>query len=98
MKRIKTIAFDVQGTLVNTLDKEDSLAMQLLLKRLKKADYKIIVWTSDTAKHAQKIIKDIHLEDYVDEYWSKLDKNKPVPDLAFDDVSYFLPNSLCIIC
>lgn len=67
----KIIAFDINGTLTGTDNPEDAIAAQQILKRLKRAGHKIIVWTGNTKEDAQRIVKELKLEDYVDECRSK---------------------------
>lgn len=80
----KIIAFDIQGVLIGTNDPNDGLAMQYLLKRLKRSGHKIIVWTSDSQEYAKSKVKELNLEVYVDECRTKFDEGER-PDIAFDD-------------
>lgn len=80
----KVIAFDVYGTLLETETEEDSLAMQLLIKRLKKRGHYIIVWTANGEYEAVEAVKMLGLVDHVDECRSKL-ADGVIPDISFDD-------------
>jgi FMN phosphatase YigB (HAD superfamily) len=79
-----TIAFDLQGTLINTETNEDQLAMIYLIKRLKKAGHIIMVWTGGYEKDIEKALEELNLTEYVDHVCTK---RKPTvrPDIAFDD-------------
>lgn len=80
----KIIAFDIQGVLIDTDEPEDALAMQTLLRRLKRSGHTIIVWTSDTKEYATEIVTQLNLIEYVDSCRSKFDGGIK-PDIAFDD-------------
>jgi phosphoglycolate phosphatase-like HAD superfamily hydrolase len=82
--KYKKIAFDLNGTLIGTRDPDDAIALQLLLKRLKKAGHTIIVWSGYGVEEAKKTIKELELEKYVDEYKTK-GEGEDMPDIAFDD-------------
>lgn len=79
-----TIAFDLRGTLISAKTVEDTIAMQLLLKRLKKAGHRIIVWSGDHESEVEEVIRNLHLNSYVDAYYNKLTA-KEKPDVVFDD-------------
>lgn len=85
VKQQLRIAFDLSGTLVGTTDAQDALAMQLLLKRLKKAGHTIVVWSGYDIEEVKSKIKELELDPYVDEYACKTDQIER-PDIAFDDV------------
>ncbi|BCX14221.1 MAG: hypothetical protein KatS3mg085_753 [Candidatus Dojkabacteria bacterium] len=89
------IAFDINGTLVGTSDPDDSLAMQLLIKRLKKAGHTIILRTGDTVEYSMQKAKELGLDQYIDEYATKLDIEER-PDVAFDDVWGMLATGVTI--
>lgn len=79
-----TFRFDVQGTLVGTKLEEDTLAMKLLLKRLKRAGHEIIVWSGNDLQATKDTINRIGLSDFVDKYEEKLNP-EGVADVLFDD-------------
>lgn len=95
IKQKLRIAFDVNGTLIGTTDSQDALAIQLLLKRLKKAGHQIIVWSGNGAEYANEKVTNLGLQDYVDEFASKLDDIER-PDIAFDDVWGVLASGVTI--
>lgn len=94
----KTIAFDIHGILADTDDPNDALAMQYLLKRLKRSGHTIIVWTSDSKEYAYKRVKELNLLPFVDEFRTKFDDGKK-PDISFDDnpVTYHLAKQSVIL-
>ncbi len=79
-----TIAFDMLGTLVATNTSEDQQAMIFLIKRLKKAGHKIIVWTGGFKQDAERAVFELGLKDFVDECIEKVEATE-IPDIAFDD-------------
>ncbi len=89
------IAFDVNGTIIGTNDPDDALAIHLLIKRLKRAGHTIILWTGDTIEYAMQKAKDLGLDQYIDEYATKLDIAEK-PDIAFDDVWGLLATGVTI--
>ena len=84
MENILVIAFDLQGTLIDTKTEEDQLAMVYLIRRLKNAGHTIMVWTGGDVKKIDTAVRHLNLEDYVDYKCSKMN---PIvkPDIAFDD-------------
>lgn len=87
--KLKSIAFDIRGTLVNTRDPDHALAMRLLLKRLKDRGHTIIIWTGQDTEFAKAEIKKLSLENYIDQYRVKGERDKDgklfQPDIVFDD-------------
>lgn len=85
---LKTIAFDVHGTLYDHMGKPRTQVIEFL-KVLKKAGHTIIVWSTETRAEVWMVITDLDLEEYVDMHGSKLDVGKSwlpdMPDIAFDD-------------
>lgn len=80
----KKIAFDVEGTLVDEQVPDEALAMQALLRRLKRVGHYIIVWSSCSKEEVQQVVRKLNLERYVDECCSKMDACV-IPDVCFDD-------------
>ena len=84
MKNTLVIAFDLQGTLIDTQTEEDQLALVYLIRRLKNAGHTIMVWTGGDVKNIDTALRELDLEDFVDYRCSK--RKPPVkPDIAFDD-------------
>jgi len=74
----RTAFFDVDGTLLDHKDIPNESVVQQLIER-KKAGYAIIVWSAGGPDWAERAVKLLHLEVYVDYI---LDK----PTVCFDDI------------
>jgi phosphoglycolate phosphatase-like HAD superfamily hydrolase len=84
MRNSLVIAFDLQGTLIDTETEEDQLALIYLIKRFKKAGHTIMVWTGGNVEDIDTALKELGLKDFIDYRCSK--RKPPIrPDIAFDD-------------
>ena len=88
-----TIAFDVDGTLRNNKDdakvkqpiaNEDIRTLLRILRKFKNT--KIIVWSGSGELYARQIAKELHITQWVHDYWSKQDLGVVQPDIAIDDM------------
>lgn len=92
MRKI-TVAFDVDGTLRNNLDdvkvkkpiaNEDIRTLLRIMRKMKNT--KIVVWSGSGELYARQIANELHIAQWVHEYWDKTDQTNPTPDLAIDDI------------
>lgn len=92
MRKI-TICFDVDGTLRNNSDdakikkpvaNEDIRTLVRILRKFKNT--KIIVWSGSGELYARQIANELHISQWVHDYWDKADQTNPTPDIAIDDI------------
>lgn len=91
MQKVK-IAFDIDGTLRDNTDntRDDVVAnedIRTLLRILDKfKNTEIIVWSGSGELYARQVAAEIHVDQWVDRYASKLDHEAIQPDIAIDDI------------
>lgn len=84
---MKTIAFDVDGTLIRSDESPrwDIIAMLKTLQ-LSGGGNRIIVWSGGGKDYADLWVRRLFLKEYVDEIRSKpMGEDYKKPDIAFDD-------------
>jgi len=84
-----TIAFDVDGTLVNNEVKEikaNEEIRSLLISLSKFKNTEIIVWSGSGELWARQVVNQLGLGPYVDSCASKMDHENIKPDIAVDDI------------
>jgi phosphoglycolate phosphatase-like HAD superfamily hydrolase len=79
-----TVAFDCDGTLIG-YDGSPRREVIALLKAFKGLEFRIRVWSGGGRDYARMIVKQLQLEEYVDEVTSKIGASKPL--IAVDDMS-----------
>lgn len=87
--KVLNIAFDVDGTLVKMMDsKRDEPRWEIIviLKTLHKLGHRIIVWSGGGRDYAEYWVRQLFLEEFVDEVRAKpVGSRKDVCDICFDD-------------
>jgi len=79
-----SVAFDVDGTLVDYHDKP-RMDVLSLLTNFKRLGFKVIVWSGGGYDYAKTWVYKLGIAAFVDEIYDKHDLGRPVPDMCFDD-------------
>jgi len=98
-----TIAFDIDGTILNNqgippdsphhlrprvgVNLEVIILIQILSKKMKNT--KVIVWSGGGKEYAERILREYGLEKYVHAVYDKADYPGEEVDIAFDDIQSF---------
>lgn len=92
-----TIAFDIDGTLIDFNDKPRKEIIWLLMS-LSRDGHEIILWSGGGIQYAEMWMRRLKLEKYVDHVVPKLkDRLSPQADIAFDDEEVDLAKiNICI--
>lgn len=90
MRKI-TIAFDVDGTLLNNTEESfifvaNERIRTLLITLSSFKNTKIIVWSGSGELWARQAGHALNLDKYVDKYASKTEHERVKPDIAIDDI------------
>ena len=85
MKKI-TIAFDVDGTLIDENDNVNERIRSILVGLASFKNVKIVVWSGGGELWARQVGNRIGIDNYVDRYASKMEWQEIQPDIAIDDI------------
>ena len=91
MKKV-TVAFDVDGTLIQAMQPDEMMCVAnerirtLLITLASFKNIKIVVWSGSGERYARQIAWNIGIHKYVDKYASKSDHASIYPDIAIDDI------------